>query len=87
MVRFVAFNAVFFLLPFAVYAAWLVATRGSANNAGDWTGRTIAYLAVGGAVLMSVALLFFINFQGAPPGGKYTPATVEDGKIVPGHID
>jgi hypothetical protein len=87
MLRFVAFNAVFFLLPFAVYAAWLVATRGSANNLGDWPGRTIAYLAIGGAVLMAIALLFFINFQGAPPGGKYTPAKVEDGKIVPGHID
>jgi hypothetical protein len=87
MVRFVAFNAIFFLLPFAIYAAWLTATRGSANNAGDWSGRRIAYLAIGGVVLMSIALLFFINFQGSPPGGKYTPATIQDGKIVPGHID
>jgi hypothetical protein len=87
MVRFVAFNAVFFLLPFAVYAVWLATTRGTAGNVADWTGRTIAYLAVGGVVLMTIALVFFINFQGSPPGGKYTPATVEDGKIVPGHIE
>ena len=87
MVRFLAFNAVFFLLPFAGYGLWLVVTRGSASNAGDWTVRTIAGLAVGGIVLMTISLLFFINFQGDPPGGKYTPAVIEDGKIVPGHIE
>jgi hypothetical protein len=87
MVRFVAFNAVFFLLPFLIYAVWLGATRGSIGSVNDWTVRTIGYLAVGGAVLVTIALLFFINFQGAPPGGKYTPATIENGRIVPGHID
>ena len=33
MARFLAFNAIFFLLPFAGYAAWLVATRGSTGTA------------------------------------------------------
>ena len=87
MVRFLAFNAIFFLLPFAGYAIWLAATRGGAANVGDWTGRTIAWLAIGGVVLMAVSLLVFINFQGNPPGGKYTPAMIENGKIVPGHIE
>lgn len=87
MVRFIAFNAVFFLLPFALYAGWLILRQGSATSAADWPGRTIAYLTAGGLLLTGVALLFFINFAGAPPGGHYTPATVKDGRIVPGHID
>jgi hypothetical protein len=87
MLRYIAFNAIFLLLPFAIYAVWLLATRGSAANVGDWTFRTIAGLAVGGVVLMAISLVFFINFQGDPPGGTYTPATIKDGKLVPGHID
>ncbi len=87
MLRFLLFNAVFLLLPFAIYAVWLMTTRGSAGNVGDWTIRTIGILAIGGIVLMAISLLFFINFSGSPPGGKYTPATIEDGKLVPGHID
>ena len=81
MLRFVLFNAVFLLLPFAVYALWLMAVRGNTGNVGDWTLRTIAGLAVAGVVLMAISLLFFINFQGDPPGGKYTPAIIEDGKL------
>jgi hypothetical protein len=86
MVRFIAFNAVFFLLPFALYAGWLIMRRGSAARAADWPVRTIAYLTAGGLVLTGIALLFFINFSGSP-SGQYTPATVKDGRIVPGHID
>lgn len=86
MVRFIAFNAVFFLAPFAVYAAWLMLRQGTAGRAADWPVRTIAYLTAGGLVLTVIALLFFINFTGAP-SGHYTPATVEDGRIIPGHID
>lgn len=87
MVRVLLFNAVFFVLPFAAYALWLAATRGTASGPADWTGRTILSLAVGGVVLMAIALVAFGSFRAAPPGGIYKPATIEDGRIVPGHID
>ncbi len=88
MARLLAFNALFFLLPFAVYAVWLRATRGTVNNAADWQGRTIAYLALGGAVIMLGAILAFTSFEGAPPGGVYHPATLDqNGRLVPGTID
>ena len=51
MARFLAFDAIFFLLPFAAYALWLVATRGSLTNIANWQARTIAILALGGAIL------------------------------------
>ena len=44
MVRLIALNAIFFLLPFAGYAAWLVATRGTTGGRRDWPARTIGYL-------------------------------------------
>jgi hypothetical protein len=87
MARFLAFNAIFFLLPFAGYAAWLVATRGSTGTATDWPLRTIGYLAITGAAFMVAALVAFTSFAGAPPGSRYKPATFENGKIVPGHFE
>lgn len=87
MARFLVFDAIFFLLPFALYALWLVATRGSLSNIADWQARTIAALAVGGAVLVIGSIVVFVHFGGEPPGGKYIPAHMEDGKIVPGHFE
>ncbi len=87
MARFLAFNAIFFLLPFAGYAAWLVATRGSTGTATDWPLRTIGYLAITGAAFMVAALVAFTSFAGAPPGSRYKPATFENGKLVPGHFE
>ena len=87
MARLVAFNVIFFLLPFGIYAGWLLATRGSVRQAGDWPIRTITWLAVGGAVLMIIALVAFTQFGGAAPGGKYVPAQVIDGVLVPGHFE
>lgn len=66
MPRVIAFNALFFLLPFGIYAAYLVATRGSLGQASDWPVRTIAYLAIGGAVLMVAGILAFIHFDTGP---------------------
>ena len=88
MARFLAFDAVFFLVPFAVYALWLMITRGSLNNIADWQARTIAALAAGGAVLMIVVLVVFIQFQGSPTTGTYVPAHLdENGNIVEGHFE
>jgi hypothetical protein len=87
MLRFVAFDIAIFLLPFAIYAFWLIVTRSGVGSAANWQARTLAYLALGGAVLMIVTLVIFTTFQGSPPGGTYHPARLEGGKIIPGHID
>jgi heme/copper-type cytochrome/quinol oxidase subunit 4 len=86
MIRFVALDAIFFLLPFAAYALWLVISRRTMTNAADWQVRTIAWLTLAGATLMTVALVVFIHLDTTPPGGTYVPAHVEDGQIVPGQI-
>jgi hypothetical protein len=87
MARLLAFNAIFFLVPFVLYAGWLAVARGSISNVADWQGRTIARLALGGAAVMFVALVIFTSFKGAPPGGTYRPAKIENGQIVPGKIE
>lgn len=88
MIRLVAFDALFFLLPFAVYALWLLFTRGSLSNIADWQAKTIAALAAGGAALMFVVILVFIQFQGSPTDGTYIPPYIdEEGNIIGGHFE
>lgn len=87
MARLIAINAVFFLLPFAGYAAWLFATRGTLVGTVNWPTRAIVWLAGAGAALMVAVLVLFTSFTGAPLGSRYVPATIVDGKLVPGHFE
>ena len=87
MVRIVAFDVLFFLLPFVAYALWLIITRRTMRNAEDWQVKTIAWLAFAVAVLMIGALVIFIHLDPSPPGGTYVPPHIENGEIVPGHIE
>jgi hypothetical protein len=86
MARYFAFDALFFLLPFAAYAAWLAFSRGTFGNLADWQVKTIAYLSIAGAALLLVVLVAVTSFTSAPPDGTYVPAHVEDGKLIPGQI-
>jgi len=87
MVRLVAFNVIFFLLPFGIYACWMLATRGTVGGASDWPIRTITWLAIGGGVLLMVALVAFTQFDGGAVGSKYVPAQVIDGLLGPAHFE
>jgi len=87
MPRLIAFDAVFFLLPFAVYAVWLFATRGTMRNRSDWPVKTLAILALVGLGLLIGAVVALTQFTGAPPGSKYIPAHLDNGVLVPGRFE
>ncbi len=87
MARILAFDVLFFGLPFIAYAVWLLSTRGTATRGADWTGRVIGTLSIVGVVLMVIALIAVIHFNASPPGHGYHPAQVKDGKLVPGEFE
>lgn len=87
MVRIVAFDVLFFALPFIAYAVWLLSTRGTATRGADWPARVIATLSIAGVILMVIALIAVIHFNAAPPGLGYHPAEMKDGKLVPGEFE
>lgn len=87
MARIVAFNALFFALPFIAYGIWLLSTRGTAMRGSDWPARVLGILSLAGAFLMIVALVAVIHFTAAAPGQGYRPATVKDGVLVPGEFE
>ena len=73
-----------FLLPFAAYALFLIVSRTNVLTATAWPLHVIGGL-LGAALTLTVgALVLLANFSGAPPKSTYTPAHMENGKLVPG---
>ncbi|HLA19941.1 MAG TPA: DUF6111 family protein [Pseudolabrys sp.] len=86
MARTVLVELLLFLAPFAIYAIVLWSTQRDARDLAHWHARILMSLAIGGLLLMIGGLIYFAHFGGAPPGGVYEPARLEDGKLVPGRI-
>ncbi len=84
MIRPVLTEIAIFLIPFAVYAAFLIATRSGVLVQSSWPMHVIAKLAVGALLLVVVSFLLLAEFGGAPPDSTYVPAHLENGRLVPG---
>jgi Family of unknown function (DUF6111) len=84
MIRPVLTEVGIFLIPFAVYAMFLLATRAGLLAHTSWPLHVIARLVLGSLLLVLVSLVLLAHFSGAPPNSTYIPAHIEDGKFVPG---
>ena len=73
-----------FLIPFAVYALFLIATRSGLLLQSSWPVHIIAKLVLGSLLLVVVSFVLLAHFSGAPPNSTYIPAHIENGKFVPG---
>ena len=73
-----------FLIPFAVYAIFLIATRTGVMAQSSWPMHIIAKLVLGSLLLVIVSFILLAHFSGASPNSTYGPAHVENGKFVPG---
>jgi hypothetical protein len=73
-----------FLIPFAVYALFLVATRSGLIVQSSWPFHMVAKLAIGALLLVIASLVMLANFSGVPPHSTYVPAHIENGRLVPG---
>jgi hypothetical protein len=73
-----------FLIPFAVYALFLMASRTGVLTQAAWPLHVLARLVLGALLLVVVSFVLLAHFSGAPPDSTYVPAHVEDGKFVPG---
>ncbi|MDI3565964.1 DUF6111 family protein [Bradyrhizobium sp. Arg816] len=73
-----------FLIPFAVYALFLAATRSGLFARSSWPVTVVARLVLAALVLVIAGLIGFAHFSGAAPDSTYVPAHVENGRLVPG---
>ncbi len=73
-----------FLIPFAVYALFLIATRSGLLVQSSWPLHLIGKLVLGSLLLVVISFILLAHFSGAPPDSTYIPAHIENGKLVPG---
>ena len=84
MIRTVLTEIGIFLVPFAVYALFLAASRSGLFVQSSWPITVIARLILVALVLVIAGLIGLAHFSGAAPNSTYIPAHVENGKLVPG---
>jgi Family of unknown function (DUF6111) len=73
-----------FLIPFAVYALFLIASRSGLLVQTSWPLRVIGRLAIGAMLLVVVSFVLLAHFSIGTTNSTYIPAHVENGKFVPG---
>jgi hypothetical protein len=83
MIRPLATELALFLVPFALYAIYLLATRAEVLHPDAWRIGTLVWLTIAALLLMLGSFLVLAHFGGAP-NAQYVPAHIEDGKLVPG---
>ena len=84
MIRPAFTEVLIFLVPFAVYALFLLATRSGLLLQSSWPVHVIAKLVIGSLLLVIVSFILLAHFSGASPNSTYIPAHIENGKFVPG---
>jgi len=76
------------LLPTLLYLLWLRAVRWSAaDGAVAWQKLPWVWLAATGVALTALVLFVVTVGFGTTRPGIYIPPHVENGRIVPGHIE
>ena len=86
MIRVVVENVLLFLLPSAMYIAYVLLTRRSSTAGTVINEAPLVWLFLAGAVLVGITLVYYASTAtGGKPGQTYTPPRVgKDGRIEPG---
>ncbi|MCA3246179.1 MAG: DUF6111 family protein [Tagaea sp.] len=81
------------LLPFIAYGVWLSVERRRAEKLGrgevpGWSEAPVVWLGLAGLVLATIATVGLLLLPGGNKvSGDYVPPHLENGRIVPGHIE
>jgi hypothetical protein len=78
--------AALFLAPFLLYVFYLLALRRNPAKAAHWPSGARVALTLAGLVVAVAGMLFF-GLTADRQTGAYTPAHVENGRVVPGHFE
>jgi hypothetical protein len=73
-----------FLIPFALYALFLFATRSGLLVQSSWPIHVISRLVLGSLLLVVLSFILLAHFSPGAPNSTYIPAHMENGKFVPG---
>ena len=76
-----------FLLPFAAYFGFAYFANRAAAQGIRWQDAPWLWLAIAGVGFVIVFFIVTGLITGSDPAGKYVPPHMEDGRIVPGHVE
>ena len=83
MIRALSEPLAFFLVPFALYAGFLLLQLVNPFLIDNWTRRVVVPLTLAG-LLLAVGSLVMVGLLAPRYEGGYVPAHEENGRIVPG---
>jgi len=84
MIRPVLTEVSIFLIPFALYALFLIANKNGVTVKASWPMPVVIRLAIAASLLVIVSLVLLAQFSGASPDATYVPAHIENGRLIPG---
>jgi hypothetical protein len=86
MIRLIVENVLLFLLPTAMYVAYVLLTRRTTSG-GVINDAPLLWLFVTGAALVGATLIYYgATSTGGRPDQTYTPPRMKDGRIEPGQL-
>lgn len=88
MIRIVIENILLFLLPTAIYIAYIMLTRNDDRRTATqiFNEAPLVWLFAAGGAMVLLVLLAYASIEGGKPGQTYEPAVLKDGKITPGEL-
>lgn len=87
MIRIVIENVLLFLLPTAMYVAYVLLTRRATSAGTIVNDAPLLWLFLAGAVVVVATLVYYgTTTSGGRPDQTYTPPRVKDGRIEPGEL-
>jgi Family of unknown function (DUF6111) len=87
MIRIVIENILLFLLPTAMYVAYMLLTRKRTSAGTIINDAPLLWLFVAGAAIVAATLIYYGTITpGGRPDQTYTPPRMKDGRIEPGVI-
>ncbi len=84
MMRQAILRALLFLLPFALFAIYAALIKGR-SGARPTTPWTLLFVVGLGLVIASFVIVGLT--EGLPANGTYIPPHMENGHVVPGHVE
>jgi hypothetical protein len=87
MIRVIIENVLLFLLPTAMYLAYVLLTRRTTSASGVVNDAPLLWLFATGALLVAATLIYYgATSTGGRPDQTYTPPRMKDGRIEPGQL-
>ncbi|MBX9590826.1 MAG: hypothetical protein K2X43_16065 [Hyphomonadaceae bacterium] len=87
MIRIVIENILLFLLPTAMYVAYVLLTRRTTSAGMIINDAPLLWLFAAGAVIVAATLVYYgTTTPGGRPDQTYTPPRMKDGRIEPGQL-